>query len=960
MKMQQRLNRRDVPSAAGPGSTEVEEDETKCFGTASAVLSGPEAVDIHRENVQKLNSMTAEEISRARDELLGSVDGKLIEFLKSKRHGDGCRGNYDLRPKDSDRVRFRVDGGGEKTEKLLPPDVRELVDSGLNMDVVEEEKLGWTGDVVMDNSSGSRDVYAARFGLDGKLLPYVIVNKTTVDGLHHHGDEQHRPGYTVDELYSLLRRNHAPQRTLALDVLAKLVDNAGAYDAVLDKPLLCSLLDSGAFILFRMALDDTSAAIVTNALKALGNLFARKSDRKILAALSGCNCDVALPVYVVPDAEIDRNELDKSSDYDLVVLDLVQGALRTDLISRLQYVVFNMNVGLGSLVDVSDILTGIACRGEKYALAVVETDLYKHMFGLVFKNLRSNSLSESFVFLTRAISGQSVKCALKVLELNVLDSIFKYIHTPTRTPLLLECLHLWQTFFERKLAGQSIAEVANLVLKFVDRSVGLSASLTKTDLALMSASLSLIDSALRNFGRIYIDPVYRLTEIVLAKLLDGGPEPPDFETSKLIGNCFTVLGANDLKFDAVCAKAVAYLNEHFGKLCETLCEKSWLTCGYANNGPKCYPNLGYVNQTVVTGGDPLFMLIGIMRFMCKNPKRFDVPASFWTYLGKLMVSSADTSHWYGRYEIAFLLYAYEALTNNGHDRSSTHRIAITLLSLVPKCMARELGRTLDAYFDGDFADIRTGRDGGGNNNDFDVLKSFYELFVPGPKSTLGCSVLVTELEPVLSKDWLFLPIIKIHETDNFKSSEQGETLLKQTLANVLFAETRYPEICERTPLAARYCRVACTFMCGRRGTIFHEVKHVLNEIWHVYASQNDRLVFADPIIGIESFYDFYRTLCEHYASVSYSDPVFGAYVLLPLQRKHSVELRKLVWSELDLPETINVDGEHLDRVPLHNYTRPVETNEDLLKMYQRARVLRRKLIMYKIAVSHLNERAKTD
>lgn len=937
LKMQSRLDRtNDV-------SVEPEISESS-FGTSSRILSGPEASDIHNENLQKLNCMSVEEVLKAKEELLNSMDGQLVEFLMSKQNNDCKLGKYAAQPKDIDRIQLAKSGSvtEDKTKNL--PHIKDLVNNGLNMDVIEEEKLCWTGD--LNFKSQNQDIYTARFGLDGKLLPYVIENKTTVDGLHHHGEEQHRPGYTIDELYSFLRKNHAPQRILALDVLSKLIYNACTYDTILVKPLLSSLMDSGVLILFRMALDDTNIAIITNALKAMGNLFSRKSDRKILSVLSGCNCDIALPVYIVSDAEIDQTELDKSSDFDLVVLDLVQGALRTDLILRLQYIVFNMNIGLSSLLDVSEILTGIACRGEKYAFAVVETDLFKHLYNLVFRNLQSNELSESLIFLTRVISSQSKKCALKVLEFKILDTIFKYINNPTKTPLLLECLYLWQTFFEYKLAGQTITEVANLVLKFVDRSVGLNADLTKTDLSLMSASLSLIDSALKNFGQIYIDPVYQLSEVILAKLLSSS-DLPDFETSKLMGNCFSVLSSKNLKFDCISLKAVTYLDKHFGQICEILSEKSWLMSNYVNNGPKCYPNLGYINLAL-NGGEPLFMLIGLMKFIHKNPNYFNIPAQFWAYLNKLMKSTVEVPHWYGRYETLFLVYTLKTLMSNNFDPNSTHKIAITLMSFIPKYMSEEQYYTLNVYFNSNNVECIK------YENNFEVLKSFYELFVPNSKSTC-VSILITELNPVLTKDWLFLPIIKIHETQQFKSSKEGESLLKEALANILFVETHYPEICDQTPLAARYCRVACTFMCGRRGTIFHEVKSELNQIWHVYAAQNQHLSFKDPILGIDSFYDFYKTLCEHYASVSYSDPVFGAFVLLPLQRKHSVELRKLVWSEIELAETINIDDEHLKRIPLHNYTQPVETNKELINMYTKAKGLRRKMIMYHIAVSHLKQ-----
>lgn len=939
LKMQkQRLNQQNN-SSLEPKLNEYS------FGTASVILHGSEANDIHNENVQKLASMSVDEILKEKKELLNNMDGKLIEFLKSKRNSDCNYGKYNPKQKDSDQVQFsqprKVTFDNNKSDKLSV--IKDLVNSGLNMDVIEEEKLDWIGDVDMKNQN--QDIYTARFGLDGKLLPYIIEDKTTVDGLHHHSEDQHRPGYTIDELYSFLRKNHAPQRTLALDVLSKLISNSSLYDPVLNEPLLCSLMDSGVFILLRMALDDTNIAIITNSLKAMGNLFSRKADRKVLTGLSGCNCDISLPVYIVSDAEIDQRELDKSSDYDLVVLDFIQGALRTDLILRLQYIVFNIDVGLSCLLDVSEILTGIAFRGEKYAFAVIETNLYKHLFKLVFTKLQSNELSESFIFLTRVISSQSVKCALKVLELKILDCIFEYINTPTKTPLLLECLYLWQTFFEHKLAGQTITEVANLVLKFVDRSIGISTDLTKTDLSLMSASLSLIDSALRNFGEIYIDPVYQLTEMILAKLINSS-DLPNFETSKLMGNCFSVLSSQNLKFDSISFKAVKYLDKHFGKICEILCEKSWLMSNYVNNSPKCYPNLGYINVSL-NGGEPLFMLLGLMKFMSKNPKHFKVPPQFWSYLNKLMKSSVDISHWYCRYETTFLVYTLKTLVKNIFEPNITRRIATTLLSFIPKHMAEELRTTIDLYFNHTYVQSID------YESNFEILKSFYKVLIPNVNSS-SASILITELNPILPNDWLFLPILKIHETDNFKSSKEGESLLKEAVANVLFMETHFPEACEQIPLAARYCRIACTFMCGRRGTIFHEVKSMLNQIWHIYARQNDLLDFKDPIPGIESFYEFYKTLYEHYVGVSYSDTVFGAYILIPLQRKHNVELRKLVWSE-DLPDTINIDEEHLNRIPLHNYTEPIETNKELLKMYNRAVCFRKKNIMYQIAMSHLKQ-----
>jgi hypothetical protein len=41
----------------------------------------------------------------------------------------------------------------------------------------------------------------------------------------------------------------------------------------------------------------------------------------------------------------------------------------------------------------------------------------------------------------------------------------------------------------------------------------------------------------------------------------------------------------------------------------------------------------------------------------------------------------------------------------------------------------------------------------------------------------------------------------------------------------------------------------------------------------------------------------YTQLVEQFAAVSYGDELFGHFLLVPLQQRHSPSFRKLVWSE---------------------------------------------------------------
>ena len=59
----------------------------------------------------------------------------------------------------------------------------------------------------------------------------------------------------------------------------------------------------------------------------------------------------------------------------------------------------------------------------------------------------------------------------------------------------------------------------------------------------------------------------------------------------------------------------------------------------------------------------------------------------------------------------------------------------------------------------------------------------------------------------------------------------------------------------------------------------------------------DRMDFAAKIPGLASFYDFYMMFVEQYEAVSFGDSLFGCYLLLPLQQRHNVDLKRAVWGE---------------------------------------------------------------
>lgn len=97
----------------------------------------------------------------------------------------------------------------------------------LHMDTVELEKLHWTQDLPPLRRQQTQERMQARFSLQGELLE-PDVDLPTHLGLHHHGEEAERAGYSLQELFHLTRSQVSQQRALALHVLSQIVGRAQA------------------------------------------------------------------------------------------------------------------------------------------------------------------------------------------------------------------------------------------------------------------------------------------------------------------------------------------------------------------------------------------------------------------------------------------------------------------------------------------------------------------------------------------------------------------------------------------------------------------------------------------------------------------------------------------------------------------------------------------------------------
>ena len=174
--------------------------------------------------------------------------------------------------------------------------------------------------------------------LIGVLLPYKDDNVPIEKGLHHHGEEPDRPGYSLQELLQLSRSSAQQQRCTALTTLANILEKSrnGWYDKVLQPAPLVALSQKNFLLLLRFSLDDTSAAVITATLQALRIFLYSEADEVCLDRLYGFQ-NYKEPILATPKTDVD--DINDLKDHELAQLDAVAALLRTDILLRIRYII---------------------------------------------------------------------------------------------------------------------------------------------------------------------------------------------------------------------------------------------------------------------------------------------------------------------------------------------------------------------------------------------------------------------------------------------------------------------------------------------------------------------------------------------------------------------------------------------------------------------------------------------
>ncbi|KAK2826025.1 hypothetical protein Q5P01_020239 [Channa striata] len=468
----QRLKESVTPLRCAPEAAQTPEPKLPKVSVPKLVtgqgLIGPdspgETIRIHNENQAKLQAMSESEIIGEQKKLLSQLDPRLVEFVRSRKtqnipssaspsqqpEGKSNKGTvpHESASRVSDstsaavlfqkpqEAEMEVEVEGEGEEELPPPPAM-MVDvvpvktqkEWVHMDKLEPEKLEWMKDLPTPRRKGTTKGMQARFDFAGSLIPPTVDLPTHL-GLHHHGEEPERAGYSLQELFLLSRSQVIQQRSLALNTLANVLSKAraGEYLSVLKGNVIATLLDAGLLFLLRFALDDSVEGVMSAAVHALKALLVCAEDEECLDCtfswFRGLSTFPLLPSAQEEEDEEDegldesmketvKEREERKSDYDVSRQDVVKGLLKMKLLPRLRYILEVLRPSSRVVQDVLEVLIRITRHSSSSAVQVLDCP---RLMETVMSNFLPTSWPAPTSPIPQSVYGLPLASAMKLLR----------------------------------------------------------------------------------------------------------------------------------------------------------------------------------------------------------------------------------------------------------------------------------------------------------------------------------------------------------------------------------------------------------------------------------------------------------------------------------------------------------------------------------------------------------------
>ncbi|KAI9478369.1 MAG: hypothetical protein EXX96DRAFT_650696 [Benjaminiella poitrasii] len=386
------------------------------------------------ENDKRIREMSEQELEEAHEEIMSTLSPESIALLMKglKRNKDSDKNELEQTVEKSSKK--KVTFAEQVEEKDQEEDLFEMKNRYFPDVPVENDKLAWLDsrfltlelkeqeaeklkEQVEGPSSEAENVYRkVRFDLQGRMMdPASFI--PSHQGLHHHGDEPDKAGYTLAELFYLTRSQVPSQRSMVLSTISRIIKRAkkmikqkevSEEDHKVWSQILSVFTgkEHAAAVYIRSALDDRHLAVLVSAIQAL-SVFVLDEDeeeweKSLLDVNSFCRYlgHISRPILPSGATKIKRKGLnDKLSelvdrvrqqtsqdehelenDAELAERDLVRGLVKMNILPRIRYLLASDSSELiehdpPSVERLVRILVRMAEAGQDVCEAIEEEEL---------------------------------------------------------------------------------------------------------------------------------------------------------------------------------------------------------------------------------------------------------------------------------------------------------------------------------------------------------------------------------------------------------------------------------------------------------------------------------------------------------------------------------------------------------------------------------------------------------
>ncbi|KYQ88848.1 hypothetical protein DLAC_10650 [Tieghemostelium lacteum] len=315
--------------------------------------------DIEKENNEKIQSMSKEEIIEKQQYLLNNLDPELIKILKNRAQS---KVNDNQKPHETPKesiestqvkkpikkVDFNMDNiSTPKPTSNKNNDNIDNIDNNnsMDIDIDDKEKTEWMKDLGNQDQRGKFKETEAnfndwRFDFNGKYIERGSDTPVYL-GLHHHGKEASEAGYTIDEIIILVKSTNQSQKCLALKILSQIFSNIHSDHY---KPFNKNILFEEIYKLkiprlIRMTLDSHVPLVIIAALQCLHALVVPVLEENGLESIESRSHRSMEILAIKPiTAVLDKNEEPEELDDDeRCKEDLIGGLIHMGILNRFSY-----------------------------------------------------------------------------------------------------------------------------------------------------------------------------------------------------------------------------------------------------------------------------------------------------------------------------------------------------------------------------------------------------------------------------------------------------------------------------------------------------------------------------------------------------------------------------------------------------------------------------------------------